>query len=147
MNLGPLKPNRLTLYLMCSLLIFFSIAYSAISNKVIAENTIESVPKSLIPIYEKFNILPSNKVTVTLTSANYNMDKVPISVKSTLSGKQSIVLLVLENTFPLAATFDINHPGIDTIQTKIRMQKNGYIVALVNTKNQIYANSIYVERR
>ena len=119
----------------------FTAMYSSTSS---AAGIFDGVPSNLIPIYAKYNIMPSKQVSISLSNDKYSYDQVPVSVDTDIQGIKSIVLLVVENQHPLVAVFTINHQSFESLQTNIRLDKSSDVVALIDTGEQIYGNSVHV---
>ena len=63
---------------------------------------------------------------------------VPISVESTMSGVESISVLVEKNGTPLAATFNLGASTIPFVATRIKMGKTSDVIAVVKAGGKVY---------
>jgi sulfur-oxidizing protein SoxY len=64
---------------------------------------------------------------------------VPISISSTLSDVTSISLLVSENPFPLAASYQIPAGTSALVAARVKMAKTSKVLALVESGGKVYS--------
>jgi len=65
---------------------------------------------------------------------------VPVTVKSSIAGAESISIIAEKNGTPLVAIFRMGDNGIADISTRIKMGKTGDVIAVVKAGGKLYAN-------
>jgi len=65
---------------------------------------------------------------------------VPVTIKSSIAGVESIALIAAANASPLVATFIMGDGGIADVSTRIKMGKTGDVLAVVKAGGKLYAN-------
>ena len=83
----------------------------------------------------------SDKVNLDAPEIAENGAVVPISVSSALPDVTSIAILVLENPFPLAASYKIPAGTSAMVSNRLKMAKTSKVVALVELGGKIYSAS------
>jgi sulfur-oxidizing protein SoxY len=83
----------------------------------------------------------SDKVNLDAPEIAENGAVVPISVSSALPDVTSIAILVLENPFPLAASYKIPAGTSAMVSNRLKMAKTSKVVALVESGGKIYSAS------
>ncbi len=83
----------------------------------------------------------SDKVNLDAPEIAENGAVVPISVSSALPDVTSIAILVLENPFPLAASYKIPAGTSAMVSNRLKMAKTSKVVALVESGGRIYSAS------
>ncbi len=83
----------------------------------------------------------SDKVNLDAPEIAENGAVVPISVSSALPDVTSIAVLVLENPFPLAASYKIPAGTSAMVSNRLKMAKTSKVVALVESGGKLYSAS------
>jgi sulfur-oxidizing protein SoxY len=83
----------------------------------------------------------SDKVHLDAPEIAENGAVVPISVSSAISDVTSIAILVMENPFPLAATYKIPPGTSAMVSNRLKMAKTSKVTALVEAGGKIYSAS------
>ena len=81
----------------------------------------------------------SDKVKLDAPEIAENGAVVPISVSSTLADVASISIIVVENPFPLAASYKIPAGTQAAVGNRLKMAKTSKVVALVEAGGKIYS--------
>jgi sulfur-oxidizing protein SoxY len=81
----------------------------------------------------------SDKVKLEAPEIAENGAVVPISVSSTLPDVTSISILVVENPFPLAASYRIPSGTSALVANRLKMAKTSKVVALVEAGGKVYS--------
>lgn len=83
----------------------------------------------------------SDKVKLDAPEIAENGAVVPIAINSTLPDVTSISLLVVENPFPLAASYKIPAGTTAMVASRLKMAKTSKVVALVESGGKLYSAS------
>ena len=70
---------------------------------------------------------------------------VPISVESSISGTESISILVAKNGQPLTATFNLGASTEGYVSTRIKMSKTSDVIAVVKAGGKLYSTKKQVK--
>jgi sulfur-oxidizing protein SoxY len=81
----------------------------------------------------------SDKVKLDAPEIAENGAVVPISVSSTLPDVTSISLIVVENPYPLAASYKIPAGTSAMVANRLKMAKTSKVVALVESGGKLYS--------
>ena len=81
----------------------------------------------------------SDKVKLDAPEIAENGAVVPIAINSTLPDVTSISLLVVENPFPLAASYKIPAGTTAMVASRLKMAKTSKVVALVESGGKLYS--------
>jgi len=82
----------------------------------------------------------SDDVKIKAPDIAENGAVVPVSIKASIDGVESVALLSAGNESPLAASFLLGAGGIADVSTRIKMAKTGDIVAVVKAGGKLFAN-------
>jgi sulfur-oxidizing protein SoxY len=96
---------------------------------------------TLAALFGSNPITPSGDITLRAPEIAENGAVVPISIKTTLPGVESISIVVENNPRPLAISFDIPPQSIPDIACRIKMGKTSDVMAVVKTTTGIYSTS------
>jgi len=83
----------------------------------------------------------SDKITLDAPEIAENGAVVPISVSTTLPDVTSISLIVSENPFPLAATYQVPAGTSAMMANRLKMAKTSKVIALVQSGGKIFSTS------
>lgn len=81
----------------------------------------------------------SSAISIKAPDIAENGAVVPITVSTTLTGVESISLLVVENAAPLAASFQLAARAEPTASTRLKMGKTSDVVAVVKAGGTLYS--------
>jgi sulfur-oxidizing protein SoxY len=84
---------------------------------------------------------PSDKVKLDAPEIAENGAVVPISVASALPNTTSISILVLENPYTLAASYQIPEGTAASVSNRLKMAKTSNVIALVEAGGKLYSAS------
>lgn len=82
---------------------------------------------------------PSDKISLDVPEIAENGAVVPVSVSVDLPGVTSIALLVPENPFTLAASYQIPEGTAAAVACRLKMAKTSDVVALVEAGGQLHS--------
>jgi sulfur-oxidizing protein SoxY len=82
---------------------------------------------------------PSDKVKLDAPEIAENGAVVPISVSSSLADVTSISILVSENPYALAASYQIPAGTMPSVANRIKMQKTSNVIAIVEAGGKLYS--------
>jgi sulfur-oxidizing protein SoxY len=82
---------------------------------------------------------PSSQVTLEAPVIAENGAVVPIEVKTTLEGVESISIVVEKNPRPLAALFEIPPGTLPEIASRIKMGQTSKVLAVVKTADGLFS--------
>jgi len=86
-------------------------------------------------------LTPSNDVILKLPKIAENGAAVPISVKTDLTGVESISIFVKDNPLPLTASFQIPSGTMAKVSTRIRLAQTCTVTAVVKVGDKLYSQS------
>jgi sulfur-oxidizing protein SoxY len=81
----------------------------------------------------------STEVTLDAPDNPENGAVVPVTVTTTLSGVQSIALLVEKNTKPLSGIFHLGKRTKPEVSIRVKVGESGEIVAVVKSGDKLYS--------
>jgi len=84
---------------------------------------------------------PSDKVKLDAPEIAENGAVVPISVSSTLPNVTSISIMVKENPYVLAASYNIPEGTSASVSNRLKMAKTSQVVAVVESGGKLYSAS------
>ena len=82
---------------------------------------------------------PSEEITLGAPVIAENGAVVPVSVKTSLQGVESIAIVVEKNPRPLAISFEIPPETLPDIACRIKMGQTSNVMAVVQTNNGIFS--------
>ena len=81
----------------------------------------------------------SDAITIKAPDIAENGAVVPVSVKSTIDGVESISLLVEKNGTPLSSIFYLPAGTIADVSTRLKMGKTGDVIAVVKAGGKLHS--------
>ena len=81
----------------------------------------------------------SDKVSLDAPEIAENGAVVPVSVSTTLPGVTSISILVPENPFTLAASYNLTDQVLPAVACRLKMAKTSAVIAIVESGGKLYA--------
>ena len=82
---------------------------------------------------------PSDAITLGAPEIAENGAVVPISIETTLTGVQSVSVVVEKNPRPLAVSFEIPPGTQPDVACRIKMGKTSQVMAVVKTENGLFS--------
>ena len=82
---------------------------------------------------------PSGEITLGAPVIAENGAAVPVSVKTSLQGVESISIVVEKNPRPLAISFDFPPETLPDVACRIKMAETSNVMALVKTNDGIFS--------
>jgi len=83
----------------------------------------------------------SDKVILKLPKIAENGAAVPISIKTDLTGVESISIFVKDNPQPLTASFQIPSGTLPAVSTRIRLAQTSTVTAVIKVGDQLLSQS------
>jgi sulfur-oxidizing protein SoxY len=99
------------------------------------------VDKIYATLFGDMAIEPSKDVTLKAPEIAENGAVVPISISTSITGVESISVVVDKNPTPLSATFQFGPTSPPDISMRVKMGESSMIRALVKTKDKVYMAS------
>jgi sulfur-oxidizing protein SoxY len=84
---------------------------------------------------------PSDAVTLKAPEIAQDGRVVPVTVSTTLTGVQSISILVEKNPVPLVASFELGEGALPSVETRIKMGQTSTVMAVVKTSSGLFSAS------
>lgn len=81
----------------------------------------------------------SGDITIKAPDIAENGAVVPVSVKTTIAGVESIALLVEKNGTPLSAVFNLPKGTLADVSTRLKMGKTGDVIAVVKAGGKLHS--------
>ena len=106
--------------------------------------TAESIKTALLEYYPDKEIIPSDKIAITVRPEVENGAVVPIKINTALPEVESIAIFVKDNPNPLIANFDLSPQCKGFVSTRIKMDGPSDVMAVVVSKGQPYSSSKHV---
>jgi sulfur-oxidizing protein SoxY len=82
---------------------------------------------------------PTDLIELKVPEIAENGAVVPVSIKTSLDGVESISIVVKNNPRPLAASFEIPPGTLPTVASRIKMGETSEVMAVVKTSDNIYS--------
>ena len=80
----------------------------------------------------------SGDITIKAPDIAENGAVVPVSIKTSMSGVESIAIVADKNSTPLAAVFDLSARTQPNVSTRIKMGKTANVIAYVKAGGKMY---------
>lgn len=90
-------------------------------------------------------IQETNKITIGVHATVENGAVVPIKIKSDLPDIESISIFVDKNPNPLIANFDLSPGCVGFVSTRIKVQQDSNIYAVVKSKHGVFSKRTFIE--
>ena len=81
----------------------------------------------------------SADITIKAPDIAENGAVVPISIKTSISGVESIALVAAKNSSPMAAIFNLSDRSIADVSTRIKLGKTSDVIAYVQAGGKLYS--------
>ena len=81
----------------------------------------------------------SADITIKAPDIAENGAVVPISIKTSIAGVESIVLVAAKNSSPMAAIFHLSDRSVADISTRIKLGKTSDVIAYVSAGGKLYS--------
>jgi sulfur-oxidizing protein SoxY len=105
----------------------------------------EDFDEAIAAYFPDQEIQASEKITIGVHPVVENGAVVPVKIKTDLPDIESITIFVDKNPNPLIANFDL-YPGcVGFISTRIKVQQNSNIIAIVKSGGAIFSKSTFIE--
>ncbi len=85
--------------------------------------------------------IDSDEVKLKVPKIAENGGAVPVSVKTSMKGVESISLFVKNNPQPLTASFQIPAGTIANVSTRIRLAQTSTVTAVIKANGKLYSKS------
>jgi len=82
---------------------------------------------------------PSDAITLGAPEIAENGAVVPISIETTLTGVESVSIIVEKNPRPLAASFEIPKGTLPDVACRIKMGETSQVMAVVKTESGLFS--------
>jgi sulfur-oxidizing protein SoxY len=82
---------------------------------------------------------PSDAITLGAPEIAENGAVVPISIETTLTGVQSVSVVVEKNPRPLAVSFEIPPGTLPNVACRIKMGETSQVMAVVKTESGLFS--------
>jgi sulfur-oxidizing protein SoxY len=106
-----------------------------------------SVPDALNALYG--NNETSKKKWITKVQVRPHLDdggtQVTVSINTKITDADSITILAPNNRKPLVATFKINNKKVPSLQTRIKMEAIGDVIAIVKSGDRLFFEATEVD--
>ncbi|MDH5326913.1 MAG: thiosulfate oxidation carrier protein SoxY [Gammaproteobacteria bacterium] len=96
-------------------------------------------------LYGSSKMEDSAAITIKAPDIAENGAVVPVSIKTKLTGVESVSILVDENPNPLAAQFLISPGNSGDVATRIKLAKKSKVTAVVKANGKLYTNSRFIK--
>ena len=106
--------------------------------------TAESIKTALSEYYPGKEIIPSNKINITVRPEIENGAVVPIKVDTELPEVESIAIFVENNPNPLIANFDLSPQCKGFVSTRIKMNGPSDVLVVAVSNGQPFSSSKHV---
>ncbi len=100
---------------------------------------------SLKNLFPDKTITESDQISIGVNSFIENGAVVPIKIKTDLPNVSSISIYVENNPNPLIAHFEFSPRSKGFIATRIKVEKPSNIMALVNSNDQLFSSTKFIE--
>ncbi len=100
---------------------------------------------SLMKLYGTTEVENSTDVQLKAPDIAENGAVVPISVKSSLTGIESISVFAEKNPTPLIASFNLGEGMLPSVSVRIKMGKTSNVLAIVKANGKLYKASKMVK--
>lgn len=117
-------------------------AYAARPESAFQAEDLESALKEL---FGEDGIEESPDIIVKAPDIAENGAVVPLQVTSNIPNTESVVVLVPENPFPMAASFDVSSEVTPEFSIRIKMGTTSDVIALVKADGKVFRTSKLVE--
>ena len=95
--------------------------------------------EALTELFGTDQTTPSGEITLGAPEIAENGAVVPVSVKTTLHGVESISIVVEKNPRPLAVTFEFPPESLPNVACRIKMGETSKVMAVVKTNDGIFS--------
>ena len=95
--------------------------------------------EALINLFGTDQTTPSDQVTLGAPVIAENGAVVPVSVKTSLQGVESVSIVVEKNPRPLAVSFEMFPESMPDIACRIKMGKTSNVMAVVKTSDGLFS--------
>ncbi len=82
---------------------------------------------------------PSDDIKIKAPDIAENGAVVPVNVKSSIAGAESVTILAEKNGTPLVAKFMLGEGAMADVSTRIKMGKTGDVIAIVTAGGKMHA--------
>lgn len=97
--------------------------------------------EALTDLFGTDQTTPSGEITLKAPVIAENGAVVPVSVKTSLQGVESICIVVENNPRPLAISFELPPETLPDIACRIKMGETSKVMAVVKTNDGIFSSS------
>ena len=101
------------------------------------ESTVDT--EAMAELFGTSKPTPSPEITLGTPVIAENGAVVPVSVKTSLQGVESIAIVVEKNPRPLAITFEIPPETLPDIACRIKMGQTSNVMAVVKTQDGVFS--------
>ena len=98
----------------------------------------KKVDDTLAKLFGSADNTPSDKITIKAPDIAANGAVVPVSVKTSLDGVESIAILAAKNANPLTSNFTLGASALPDVSTRIKMGKTSDVIAVVKAGGKVY---------
>ena len=105
----------------------------------------EDLEAALKELFGEDGIEESSDIIVKAPDIAENGAVVPVQVNSNIPNTESVVVLVPENPFPMAASFDVSPEVMPEFSIRIKMGTTSDVIALVKADGKVFRGSKLVE--
>ncbi len=101
--------------------------------------------EAITKLFPEQEIIPSKAIKIGVYDLVENGAVVPVKIDTDLPNVESIAIFVEKNPNPLIANFNLSPECSGFIATRIKMAESADIIAIVKSRDQLYAARKYVE--
>ena len=95
--------------------------------------------EALTDLFGTDQTTPSGEITLGAPEIAENGAVVPVSVKTTLEGVESISIVVVKNPRPLAISFEFPPETLPNVACRIKMGETSKVMAVVKTSDGLFS--------
>jgi len=99
----------------------------------------KKIDDALAKLFGAADNTPSDKIAIKAPDIAENGAVVPVSVKASLDGVESIAILAAKNANPLTSSFTLGNGALPQVSTRIKMGKTSDVIAVVKAGGKVYS--------
>ncbi len=99
----------------------------------------KKIDDALAKLFGTADNTPSDKIAIKAPDIAENGAVVPVSVKASLDGVESIAILAAKNANPLTSSFSLGANALPQVSTRIKMGKTSDVIAVVKAGGKVYS--------